>query len=228
MKEQDEQRKRGRISTAQRGYITLLLALIAIVAITAATVAWFMISDRTRVYSLSMNISAGPSLRFDVEPHEVFEDYVQTLSLERIADSVLAEQGFDMRTAPLNPVTTSDCVTYTFQSGVVANPRTGSYWEVPLHFMATEDMTVHLTARNSEKKEDGTKISSSLRNLPQTMRIAFRTEGDVPVYNPGMGDSSTISGKIKNFGLQSAEETVYNENSVLFSLKADTDKTVVL
>ena len=226
--EQTKRGKRGRMSAGQQSYLTLLLLLLAIVGITAATAAWFMISDRTRVYSLSMNITAGPSLRFDVAPHATFDEYLPTLSLERIADSVRAQQGYDMRTTPLNPVTTSDGVTFTFRDGTVVNPRSGAYWEIPLHFMASGDMIVHLTARNSAGKEDGTRISSKTPNLPESMRIAFRADGNVSVYDPGMGDSSTNFGKIRNFGLQSATQTVYNQNSVLFPLKAETDKTVYL
>lgn len=225
---QNKQKKKGRISAGQQGYLTLLLALLALVGITAATAAWFMISDRTRVYSLSMNITAGPSLRFDVVPHATFEEYLPTLSFERIAESVQSQQGYDMRTTALNPVTTSDGVTYTFRDGTVVNPRTGAYWEFPLHFMASGDMIVHLTARNSPGEEDGTRISSPTANLPESMRIAFRADENVSVYDPGMGDNSTFFGKIRNFGLQSVSQTVYNQNSVLFPLQADTDKTVVL
>ncbi len=226
-REQSNQKKRGRISAGQRSYITLLLVLIALAGITAATAAWFMISDRTRVYSLSMNISAGPSLRFDTVPHESYEQYPQTISFDQIADAVVRQQNYDMRKTLLKPVTTSDVQTFTFRDGTVVRSNTGAYWEFPIHFIASEDMIVHLTAQNSAGHQDGTLISSSIPQLPESLRISFEADGNVTVYDPGMGDSSTFFGKIKNFGLQTGNVSGYNQNSVLFPLKALTDKTVI-
>ena len=207
--------------------MTLLLVLIALVGVTAATAAWFMISDRTRVYSLSMNITAGPSLRFDTVAHEKYEDYPQTITFDQIADAVLRQQNYDMRKTVIRPVTTSDVQTFTYRDGSPVRANTGAYWEFPIHFIASEDMIVHLTAQNSTGKQDGTLISSSIPQLPDSLRIAFEADGNIMVYDPGMGDSSTFFGKIKNFGLQTGNVSVYNQNSVLFPLKAETDKTVI-
>ena len=73
-------------STTKKLFATsVLLFLLALVSITAATVAWMTIADRTRVRSMRMEITSGANLRFDLDPHEEFEDYVKTLSFLDIA-----------------------------------------------------------------------------------------------------------------------------------------------
>ena len=55
---------------------SILLALLAFVSVTAATAAWMTIADRTRVRSMRMEITSGANLRFDLDAHDSFEDYV--------------------------------------------------------------------------------------------------------------------------------------------------------
>ena len=66
--------------------ISVLLALAALVSIPAATVAWFTIADFTKVHSMSMEITSGTNLRFDLDAHEQFEEYCKVLSFSQIAD----------------------------------------------------------------------------------------------------------------------------------------------
>jgi len=228
MKNERTKKPGNRFSPGQQTYMTVLLVMIALVAITAATAAWFSIAEKTNVYSMSMNISSGPALRFDLYSHDEFEEYRQTLSFEEIAGYVQRQLGYDMRTTVIQPVTTEDYETFTLRSGEVKAKDSGFYWEFPLHFMGTEDMIVHLTAKNSTDKEDGTKITSPRENLPQSMRICFETDGNHMVFDPGMGDYSEISGKNKIFGLQLTTDTWDNNNSILFSLPAYTDKYVTV
>ena len=68
--------------------ISVLLALAALVSITAATVAWFTIADFTKVHSMSMEITSGTNLRFDLDAHEQFEEYCKVLSFSQIADRI--------------------------------------------------------------------------------------------------------------------------------------------
>lgn len=163
---------------------SLLLVLLALVSMTMATYAWFSIADHTRVKSMSMEITTGANLRFDLDAHAVFEDYVKTLSFEEIANRMRGDYGFDMREVPLEPVTTSDYHTFTFEKGKIAERDEGVYLEFWLHFMGLQDMYVHLTPEDSEPgKDDGTKISSENPNLPRAMRISFTVDGSTVVYD---------------------------------------------
>lgn len=169
-------------------HTSILLVLLALVSITAATVAWFSIADRTKVRSMSMEITTGVNLRFDLDAHDTFDEYVKTLGFEQIAERIDQEKGFKMSEVPLEPVTTTDYVEFTFEKGTVVSPEKGAYLEFTLNFMSTQDMDVYLTTEDSSGKTDGTKIESSNPELPNAMRISFTSDNETMVYDPGNGD----------------------------------------
>ena len=204
---------------------SVLLALLAFVSVTAATAAWMTIADRTRVRSMRMEITSGANLRFDLDAHDSFEDYVKTLSFAEIAARIAQDQGYDHKTHPLTPVTTRNFETFVLENGTAAKKE--YYLEFTLHFMATEDMIVHLTSASSSGGSDGTRIESQRQGVPDAMRISF-TETDVSVYDPGLGDTSTPIDGGKQFGLPSGGTVTYNDGNALFSLKANEDKPVVV
>ena len=169
-------------------HTSILLVLLALVSITAATVAWFSIADRTKVRSMSMEITTGVNLRFDLDAHDTFDEYVKTLGFEQIAERIEQEKGFKMSEVPLEPVTTTDYAEFTFENGTVVSPEKGAYLEFTLNFMSTQDMDVYLTTEDSSGKTDGTKIESSNPELPDAMRISFTVDSETIVYDPGNGD----------------------------------------
>lgn len=127
------------ISARSRLYTSVLLVLLALVAVTAATVAWFSIADNTKVKSMSLDIVSGTDLRMDLDPHETLEEYVKTLSFDQIAERIRQEKGFSMQETPLEPVTTQDEETFTFENGTAADSTSGVYLEFNLHFMAAAE-----------------------------------------------------------------------------------------
>ena len=211
---------------------SLLLLLVAIVFVTAGTAAWFSISDNTRLYSINMEVTAGAALRFDLDPHKDITEYTGTLSFSAIADRILRDYGFDPREGQLTPVTTEDYSEFTLRSGKVQSPESGAYLEFTLHFMAAQDMYVHLSSANSRRGADGTLVTSALDQLPDAMRISFTIGQDVMVFDPGMGPDSEISShnfwNIKTFGLPNADDMVYNDQNSMFYIKAYTDLPVIV
>lgn len=127
---QDENNK-TLISARSRLYTSVLLVLLALVAVTAATVAWFSIADNTKVKSMSLDIVSGTDLRMDLDPHETLEEYVKTLSFDQIAERIRQEKGFSMQETPLEPVTTQDEETFTFENGTAADSTSGVYLNSP-------------------------------------------------------------------------------------------------
>lgn len=212
----------------QMARTSLLLALLALVSVTAATVAWFSIADYTKVRNMNMEITSGANLRFDLDAHAVFDDYVKRLSFGEIAARITRDKGFDMREVPLEPVTTSNYSTFTLENGTVVDSGKGSYLEFTLHFMAQQDMIVHLSSANSSGQKDGTAISSANPALPAAMRISFTIGNQTCIYDPGMGNTSTVSGNARTFGLPAGDNMTYNSSNELFSLKADTDQPVLV
>lgn len=208
---------------------SVLLVLLALVAITAATVAWFSIADKTRVKSMSLDIETAADLRMDLDAHANFEDYLKKLSFEQIAERIRSELGFDMSATPLEPVTPSDQNTFTYENGTAVPDTKGAYLTFTLHFMSEKDMIVHLNSADSDSgKEDGTKISSSNSELPDSMRISFTADGQTWIYDQGMGDTFSISGTSTTFGLPSGGSSTINSNNAMFSLKKETDKPVLV
>lgn len=211
-----------------RLYVSILLFLVALVSLSAASVAWFTIADFTKVHSMSMEITSGINLRFDLDAHETFEEYVKTLKFSEIAQRVKQERGYDMQTVPLEPVTTADFKVFSFEHGDVAEAESGAYQEFVLHFMATEDMLVHLTSEDTEGAKDGTRVTSGNADLPAAMRISFTVNDVTYVYDPGMGDESEKTGNAMRFGLPASEHMVLNDNNAMFWLKKDTDQPVTV
>lgn len=222
-----ERRVEEKSPEAKRVYFSVLLALVALVSMVAASVAWFTIADFTKVHSMSMDITSGTNLRFDLDAHETFEEYVKTLNFHQIAERMLKEKGYDMRVTPLEPVTTTDYVTFLYEDGTVVDGKSGAYLEFTLHFFATEDMLVHLTSVGTQGGQ-GTAVSSSNSGLPKAMRISFTTEGTTYVYDPGMGDEVAQGKGGKVFGLLGAEEMVLSEKNQMFWLEQNIDKPVVV
>lgn len=212
----------------KRLYTSVLLFLLALVCMAAATVAWFTIADFTRVNSINMQIVSGNNLRFDLDSHRTFDEYVKTLTFRQISERIKREKNFDMTTVPLEPVTTSDALKFTFENGSVVKSETGAYLEFTLHFMATSDMVVHLTSENSDGKKDGTAILSENAALVKAMRISFTIGNRTWIYDPGMDNRVQTNGNTRTFGLPSSDGMVYNDANTLFTLKKEVDQPVVV
>lgn len=224
-REENQQKKTVR----NRLYTSILLVLLALVAVTAATVAWFSIADNTKVRTMSLDILTDVEMRMDLDPHPTIEEYVKTLSFDQIAERMQIEKGFSMIETPLQPVTTSDCKTFTFENGSVVDSRSGAYLEFTLHFMAAKDMIVHLTSANSSNRaSDGTAVLSENSALPASMRISFTADGQTWIYDPGEGDTAYGSGKFRTFGLPGASSMRLSDNNAMFSLKEGVNKEVLV
>lgn len=206
-------------------YISVLLSLLALSSVAVATLAWMSIADRTRVQTMRLDITAGPDLRFDLDRHQAFEDYVKTLSFSQIAQRVARDQGYDPKGTPLSPVTTTDCVHFTLEDGSPA--KTGDYLEFTLYFIARRDMVVHLTAAPSEQGGDGTLVSSENEGLPPAMRISFSAE-ETSIYHPSLGDTSYNTSMGRFFGLPAGGAMTYHNGNALFRLKKEESKPVVV
>lgn len=205
--------------------LAILLSLLALVSVTAASVAWFTIADFTKVHSMSMDITSGTNLRFDLDPHGSFEEYVKVLTFGQISDRLKHDRGFDMRQKPLEPVTTVNCENFSYQDGRAVNVNSGAYLDFTLHFFATSDMYVHLTSANTKGEKDGTAITSRNTSLPGAMRISFTIGSSTYVYEPDRTKTERI-GKITYFGLPGADKMELNDDNTLFFLPKETNQPV--
>lgn len=219
--------KKEQTNTSRRLAVSsVLLLLIALASISAVTLAWFSITDHTRVYSMDMDVTTGAALRFDLDEHGDFFEYSATLSSEQIFERIQQEYGYDPWNTRLRPVTTSDGRRFTLRNGTEQSPETGSFLKFTLHFMSTEDMFVHLTSENSKGNSDGTYITSYIENLPSSMRVSFSIGENTVIYDPDTTNSYEIGENILVFGLPQAGQMLYNNDNGLFHLLPDTDTKV--
>lgn len=207
----------------QTAYTTLLIVAIALVSVAAATFAWFSIADMAKLSKMKFDITTGKSLRFDLDEHQSFDDYKQSLSFEDIRQRILKDTGVDIAKDPLEPVTTSDAKVFTYENGETADISSGHYYEFTLHFMSTCNMVVHLTSENSEDAIDGTMILSENADTPKAMRIGFLTDDITYAYDQELNQKTEKRNKITFFGLLPADKMVYNNTNLLFLIKEGQD-----
>ena len=101
----------------------MVLVLFALVAIAMATFAWFSIADSAKTRMLMIDANADGSLRFDLDEHATFEEYVHSLGFDQISARIASEKGVDIDASKLKPVTTSDYQTFTFEDGSTADTQ---------------------------------------------------------------------------------------------------------
>lgn len=219
MQEEEKQDLRHRLAT------TLLLVLFALVAIAMATFAWFSIADHAKARSFALTANAGNALRFDLDAHDDFNQYVSTLGFDQISARMSAENGVDIDTSKLQPVTTSDGQSFTYEDGSAAQAQTGAFLEFTLHFISHEDVVVRLTGEAGSNGEAGTAFTSNVQGLPEAMRMSFTCDGRTWVYNPNMGATASGSGQMATFGIVPGGSS---EAANMFSLVADTDKPTIV
>lgn len=226
-KELNKDSNQKKTGIKQRLYVSIVLTLIALVAITAATVAWFSIADNTKVNTMALDIVTDVEMRMDLDPHSTIDQYVRTLSFEAIANRIQSEKGFSVANTPLEPVTTNDCMIFRYEDGSIVKSDSGAYLEFTLHFMAAKDMIVHLTSANSsDDVSDGTSIGSNVPSLSQSMRISFTADGQTYIYDPGLGDTRSVSGTFATFGLPPESQMELSDNNAMFTLKEGVNKPV--
>lgn len=207
---------------------SLLLLLLALVGISVATYSWFTISDHAHSKNMRLDVTGDNLLRFDLDAHDSFEEYTKTLNFSQIGSRMQAESGFDMNTSNLQPVTTSDYSTFTFEDGTVASKESGAYLEFTLHFISLDGCVVHLSSADGTNGEQGTKFSSSLADLPSSMRMCFSSDNRTWVYDPNQTAVATTSGSVTIFGMASSSEFVADDSNAMFSLAPNEDKAVVV
>lgn len=225
-----EQGRQGRESREQelkhRVAVTLVLAGLALVAVAMSTFAWFSIADSAKTRSLAIDANADGSLRFDLDAHDAYTDYVNTLGFDQITSRIASEQGVDVDASKLEPVTSSDGQTFTFENGAEASASTGAFLEFTLHFISLDDSVVRLTGQAGSDGSAGTAFSSSGSDaLPLAMRMSFTADGQTWIYDPNAAAGTASTGAATTFGLDADEAT---EASSMFSLTAEQDKGVVV
>ena len=211
-----------KVPRRKRKTLILFIAIITLLAMTTSTYAWFKINTFAGVDSLDLHISVSAQLKVSMEDHgKDLDKYVKVITNEMV-DGYLASYNTSLEEIILDPVTTSDGVTFTTQRGAVKQPNDRSYLQFECYFIATEEMWVHLTTESTDQEmDDGTRVSTNSTGAKADVvncpRVGFLSEkGDGAVYEPNAGAPST---SLATFDLPYGT-MVYSDNTRLFHLNA--------
>lgn len=206
----------------KRKALIVIVSIMTLLSMVTSTYAWFKINTFAGVDSLDMHISVSAQLKVSMENHGTdLEQYGKVITNEMI-DGYLTGYNTNIEEIILDPVTTSDGVTFTNQRGAEKEPNDRSYLQFKCYFIATEDMWVHLTTESTDDgMDDGTRVSTNSTGAKADVincpRVGFVAEnGDSAIYEPNRG--TPVSGQ-STFDLPTGT-MVYSDNTRLFHLNA--------
>lgn len=220
-----------KVSRAKRLRVIVFVSLITLLSMISSTVAWFTVNTLAGVDSLDMHISVSAQLKVSMENHGTdLTQYEKVITNEMIDSYLRAKSNTTLADLLLDPVTTTDGVTFTNQRGTIREANNRSYLEFECYFIATEDMWVHLTTEGTEPGvDDGTKVTSSSpapqAEVVQCTRVDFSTQANgTAIYEPNRG--TPVNGQ-NTFDLPSGA-MVYSDSTRIFHLEEMTPTLVTI
>lgn len=177
-----------------RTRISVFLLVLLLVSMVTTTFAWFTISSFSSVHNMDITIGTGSQLLISDEDHgTTLTEYTNSITAEEI-NKQLAAFDTSLEEIELDPLTTSDGVNFYTQSGAKKEANKTSFLEFQLFFIASEDMWVHLTSKETTAgADDGTKVSTSSTgaqaDIINCVRASFTDEaaGTTVIYEPNKG-----------------------------------------
>lgn len=210
-----------KVPPKRRKRIIAFIAIITLLSMTTSTVAWFTVNTFAGVDNLDLHISMSAQLKVAMEDYGTdLSKYTKVITNEMI-DGYLDKYDTSIEETLLDPVTTTDGVTFTNKRGTVREANDRSYLEFECYFIATEDMWVHLTTESTEQGlDDGTKVTTTetgaKADVVNSVRVDFSTQANgTAIYEPNKG--TPVNGQ-STFDLPSGT-MVYSDNTRLFHLE---------
>ena len=220
----------------RRKRLILFISILTILSMTTSTFAWFTVNTFAGVQVFELNISTGDDLRVSMQNHgSDIDQYGHVITNEMLNSYLQSGYNKTLQDVILDPVTTSDGRTFTYQDGTVVQANGDeSYFEFECYFIATRDMHVHLSNADADDNgrqtaETGGTVVSTDSPAPQSdviraCRIGFEGEGNaVKTYEPNKGVQSTSLATFDPPG-----GPTYNDDNNLFTLEKLTPKKVTV
>lgn len=207
---------------------TFLLSVIAMLVLITATLAWFTLSNFASVNNINLKISTAPELYLDIEnrgtdvsawkkvlTNDMINTYLASVSAPRIDQQLL------------DPVTSSNGISFTNRSGVARNANSNSFMEFKVWFIATKEMWVHLSGQNT--LVDGQSATTAVTttetggkaNVVRALRVSYEDSGSAAIYEPNQG--TAVAGQTTFDVSQS-----FSNSTRLFHLDALTPKQITV
>ena len=171
---------------------TFLLSIIAMLILVTSTLAWFTLSNFADIRDINIKISTAPELYLDIQNQGTSDLtlWKKTLTKDMI-DSALTSAGAPrLDDQLLDPVTTSDGITFYSESGAGRSANDTSYVEFKVWFIATKEMWVHLSGQTVEvgdhtsTTEATTTDTGEKADIVRAIRLSFEDAGSASIWEP--------------------------------------------
>ena len=174
---------------------TFMLSIIAMLVLITATLAWFTLSNFASVNDINLKISTAPELFIDVENRGTDTSlWKKTLTNDMVNSALRSQNAPILSEQLLDPVTTTNGITFSSQSGSARTSNSDSFVEFKVWFIATADMWVHLSGQTVQV--DGVNSTTSCTttdtggkaDIIRAVRMSFEDSGSAAIWEPNKGN----------------------------------------
>ena len=200
---QELQRELYKLKKAQarvKRKFTFLLSIIAMLVLITSTMAWFTLSNFASVSDINLKISTAPELYLDIESHgSDVSMYKKTLTKDMINTALTSAGAPKLEDQLLDPVTTSNGITFQSESGASRSANDKSFIEFKVWFIATEDMWVHLSGQTVTVDDHQATTSCTTTEtggkaeIIRSVRVSYEDSGSAAIWEPNKG--SAVNGQ---------------------------------
>ena len=192
---------------------TFLLSIIAMLVLITATLAWFTLSNFASVNEITLQLSTAPELYLDIENRGTdVSQWKKVLTNDMINTALKAQNAPTLDQQLLDPVTTSNGISFFGQSGASRNANDTSYVEFKVWFIASKEMYVHLSGQTVQVEGQNattactTTETGAKADVVNAVRVSFEDSGSAAIWEPHKG--SAVNGQTtfdvgQNFGSDS-------------------------
>lgn len=173
---------------------TFLLSIIAMLILITGTLAWFTLSNFASVNEINLKISTAPNLFIDIENRGTDTSlWKKTLTKDMINTYLTSVNAPRLDDQLLDPVTTSNGITFTNRSGVTRTANNDTYVEFKAWFIATADMWVHLSGdtvqvENVDSTTSCTTTETGAKaDIIRAVRLSYEDSGSAAIWEPNKG-----------------------------------------
>ena len=173
---------------------TFLLSIIAMLVLITATLAWFTLSNFASVNEINLKISTAPELYLDIENRGTDVSlWKKTLTNDMVNTSLRAQNAPTLDQQLMDPVTTTNGITFTGQTGNARNANATTYIEFKVWFISTADMWVHLSGQTAqvEGKDATTRCTTTetgaKADVVNAVRVSYEDNGSAAIWEPNRG-----------------------------------------
>lgn len=173
---------------------SFLLSVIAMLVLITATLAWFTLSNFASVNDITLKISTAPELYIDIENRGTDTSlWKKTLTNDMVNSSLRAQNAPVLSEQVLDPVTTTNGITFSGETGNSRTSNSTSFVEFKVWFIATADMYVHLSGQTVQV--DGQNATTSCTttetgakaDIIKAVRMSFEDNGSAAIWEPNKG-----------------------------------------